>query len=230
MAARHLDHLHKEFADAAQYAAANLTRAATGKTSINSLGILQNSATQIDILAARRADAVEHLTVLIHAYRQVTTGDQAAPRLARLQLSPRSVQRQLARRPSAQRPAGGPASRFQGAHARRPYRPRPYADALASPPGGRLATATPLYVHGFRYHPHPGALLLLAATGVASQALRTQALAQRLAVHGVGVNLRHSPPPSVAPPAVKAQPALPDSRLVTHHRLSRAGPRCPAPL
>ncbi|MEU7646299.1 hypothetical protein [Streptomyces huasconensis] len=82
MAARHLDQLHKEFADAAQYAAANLTRAATGKTSINSLGILQNSATQIDILAARRADAIDHLKVLIHAYRQVTTAGHATPRPA----------------------------------------------------------------------------------------------------------------------------------------------------
>ncbi len=83
MAARHLDDLHEQFADAAQYAASNLTRAATGKSSINSLGVLQNSATQIDILAARRADAVEHLKILIHAYRQVTTADQAAPSPAR---------------------------------------------------------------------------------------------------------------------------------------------------
>ncbi|MEU8954956.1 hypothetical protein AB0C93_11695 [Streptomyces sp. NPDC048518] len=83
MAARHLDHLHGQFADAAWYAASNLTRAATGKTSINSLGVLQNSATQIDILAARRADAVEHLKVLIHAYRQVAPADHAAPHPAR---------------------------------------------------------------------------------------------------------------------------------------------------
>lgn len=83
MAARHLDHLHEQFADAAQYAASQLTRAATGKSSINSLGVLQNSATQIDILAARRADAIEHLKVLIHAYRQVTMTDHAAPHPAR---------------------------------------------------------------------------------------------------------------------------------------------------
>ncbi|MEU1149405.1 hypothetical protein ACFYO9_38305 [Streptomyces sp. NPDC005863] len=83
MAARHLDHLHGEFADAARYAASNLTRAATGKTPINSLGVLQNSATQIDILAARRADAVEHLKTLIRAYRQVAAAGHAAPSPAR---------------------------------------------------------------------------------------------------------------------------------------------------
>ncbi|MFE0129993.1 hypothetical protein ACFWY6_00105 [Streptomyces sp. NPDC059037] len=79
MAARHLDHLHEQFIDAAQYAASTLTRVATGKTSINSLGVLQNNATQIDILAARRADAVEHLKAVIHAYRQVATADHTAP-------------------------------------------------------------------------------------------------------------------------------------------------------
>jgi hypothetical protein len=83
MAARNIDHLHEQFADAAQYAASTLTRAATGKSSINSLGVLQNSATQIDILAARRADAVEHLKTLIHAYRQVAPADHTAPHPAR---------------------------------------------------------------------------------------------------------------------------------------------------
>ncbi|MEU4347045.1 hypothetical protein [Streptomyces sp. NPDC023838] len=82
-AARQLDYLHEQFADAAQYAASNLTRAATGKTTINSLGVLQNSATQIDILAARRADAIKHLKTLIHAYRQVAAADHATPPPAR---------------------------------------------------------------------------------------------------------------------------------------------------
>ncbi|MFI9829730.1 hypothetical protein ACIHIX_18800 [Streptomyces sp. NPDC051913] len=70
-AARHLDHVHEQFAGAAQSAASTLTRAASGNTSINSLGVLQNSGTQIDILAARRADAVDHLREVIRAYREV---------------------------------------------------------------------------------------------------------------------------------------------------------------
>ncbi|MFF2508705.1 hypothetical protein ACFVTY_35870 [Streptomyces sp. NPDC058067] len=60
-AARHLDHVHEQFTVAAQNAAPTLTRAASGKSSINALDVLQNSAAQIDILAARRADAVERL-------------------------------------------------------------------------------------------------------------------------------------------------------------------------
>ncbi|MFD4476443.1 hypothetical protein ACFWPU_10065 [Streptomyces sp. NPDC058471] len=83
MAARHLDHLHERFTDAAQYAASTLTGVATGKTSINSLGVLQNNGTQVDILAARRADAVEHLKAVIHAYRQVAAADHTAPHSAR---------------------------------------------------------------------------------------------------------------------------------------------------
>ncbi|MGV9967666.1 hypothetical protein ACWDU3_27570 [Streptomyces olivaceus] len=71
-AARHLDDVHRQFTDAAQQAATTLTRAAAGTTSINSLGVLQHSATQIDILAARRADAVHRLNEAITAYRQVT--------------------------------------------------------------------------------------------------------------------------------------------------------------
>ncbi|MEU7205610.1 hypothetical protein [Streptomyces sp. NPDC045470] len=77
-AARHLDHVHEQVTDAAHGAASTLTRVAAGRAPINSLGILQNSATQIDILAARRADAVEHLLNVLHAYRQVTTSDGAA--------------------------------------------------------------------------------------------------------------------------------------------------------
>ncbi|OKJ72398.1 hypothetical protein AMK30_20975 [Streptomyces sp. CB02460] len=79
-AARHLDNLHEQFTVAAQHAASTLTRAATGKTTINSLGILQNSATQIDILAARRADAVDRLKEALIAYRQVTASEGATTR------------------------------------------------------------------------------------------------------------------------------------------------------
>ncbi|MFJ6017270.1 hypothetical protein [Streptomyces sp. NPDC092952] len=75
VAARHLDHVHEEFTDAAQNAASVLTRVATGKAQINSLGVLQNSATQIDILAARRADAVERLKQVIHAYQHMASLD-----------------------------------------------------------------------------------------------------------------------------------------------------------
>ncbi|MGW2721085.1 hypothetical protein [Streptomyces sp. NPDC001492] len=78
VAARHLDHVHEQLTDAAQGAASILTRVATGKAQINSLGVLQNRATQIDILAARRADATEHLKNVIHVYRQVTALDHAA--------------------------------------------------------------------------------------------------------------------------------------------------------
>ncbi|QPP05175.1 hypothetical protein G4Z16_00850 [Streptomyces bathyalis] len=77
--ARHLDYLHEQLASQAQQAADNLTRVATGKAHINSLGVLQNSATQIDILASRRADAMEHLKEMIHAYRQLTTHTGASP-------------------------------------------------------------------------------------------------------------------------------------------------------
>ncbi|GGU55298.1 hypothetical protein GCM10010211_19990 [Streptomyces albospinus] len=79
MAAKHLDHLNKELVAQAQQGADNLTRVAAGKTMVNSLGILQNSATQIDILAARRADAVDRLKELIHAYRHVAPPAGAVP-------------------------------------------------------------------------------------------------------------------------------------------------------
>ncbi|MGW3861606.1 hypothetical protein ACWEDZ_08975 [Streptomyces sp. NPDC005047] len=71
-AARHLDDVHRQFTDAAQQAATALTSAVAGTKSINSLGVLQYSAIQVDILAARRADAVERLKEAIAAYRQVT--------------------------------------------------------------------------------------------------------------------------------------------------------------
>ncbi|MFH9071440.1 hypothetical protein [Streptomyces alboflavus] len=75
VAARHLDRVHEQLINAAQYAASTLTRVATGKAQINSLGVLQNSATQIDILAARRADAIERLKEVLHVYRQVAAPD-----------------------------------------------------------------------------------------------------------------------------------------------------------
>ncbi|MEV3950071.1 hypothetical protein AB0K57_20805 [Streptomyces halstedii] len=77
-AARHLDHVHEQFTGAAQHAASILTRAAAGNTTINSLGVLQNRGTQIDILAARRDDAVDRLKEAIDAYRQVTASKDAA--------------------------------------------------------------------------------------------------------------------------------------------------------
>ncbi|QES31458.1 hypothetical protein DEJ47_13150 [Streptomyces venezuelae] len=80
-AARHLDHVHQQFVDAASRAADTLTRAASTNTSINSLGVLQNSGTQIDILAARRSDAVDNLRETIRAYRE-GTASQAASRQA----------------------------------------------------------------------------------------------------------------------------------------------------
>ncbi|MGP9017633.1 hypothetical protein ACT1U9_04380 [Streptomyces sp. BR1] len=79
MAAKRLDHLDQQLATRAQQAADDLTRVAAGNTVINSLGILQNSATQIDILAARRADAVDRLKELIHAYRHVAPPAGAVP-------------------------------------------------------------------------------------------------------------------------------------------------------
>ncbi|MGW2858266.1 hypothetical protein [Streptomyces sp. NPDC001205] len=79
MAAKRLDHLDQQLVTRAQQAADDLTRVAAGKAVVNSLGILQNSATQIDILAARRADAVDRLKELIHAYRHVAPAAGAVP-------------------------------------------------------------------------------------------------------------------------------------------------------
>ncbi|MDX3371351.1 hypothetical protein PV387_36040 [Streptomyces sp. ME02-6987-2C] len=69
--AHRLDDLHQQLVTQALHCADTLTRVATGKGQINSLGILQNSGMQIDILAARRADAIEHLTLAIHVYQQL---------------------------------------------------------------------------------------------------------------------------------------------------------------
>ncbi|WP_406484894.1 hypothetical protein [Streptomyces sp. NBC_01563] len=90
-AARHLDHVHEQFTAAAQNAASVLTRAAAGNTSINSLGVLQNRGTQIDILAARRDDAVDRLKETIDAYRQVTASEDAASRAYRPSAVPASA-------------------------------------------------------------------------------------------------------------------------------------------
>lgn len=90
-AARHLDHVHEQFTGAAQNAASILTRAAAGNTSINSLGVLQNRGTQIDILAARRDDAVDRLKEAIAAYRQVTASKDAATRAHRPRTVPASA-------------------------------------------------------------------------------------------------------------------------------------------
>lgn len=69
--ARHLDDLHEQLVTEALHSSEALTRVATGKGPINSLGILQNSGTKNHILAARRADAINHLNAATHAYQQV---------------------------------------------------------------------------------------------------------------------------------------------------------------
>ena len=51
----------------------DLTRVAAGTAAANPLGILQTSSTQIDILAARRADAITHLKSALAAYQRATT-------------------------------------------------------------------------------------------------------------------------------------------------------------
>lgn len=72
-AALHLDQVQKELVDRCTWAADDLTRVAAGATSVNSLGILQNSGLQIDLLAARRADATAHLKSVMAAYQSATT-------------------------------------------------------------------------------------------------------------------------------------------------------------
>ncbi|MEU1149406.1 hypothetical protein ACFYO9_38310 [Streptomyces sp. NPDC005863] len=104
-----------------------------------------------------------------------------------------------------------------------------YADGAFDTPYATVPADahTTLYVHGFQYYPHQGAFLLPAAYGRAGQALRIQPAAQQLAVHGIGVDLRHSPsrdlrgtptpcyrvrhppPTTVSPsPGITAQPLL----------------------
>lgn len=72
-AARQLDNLQGELVDRCTWAATDLTRVAAGTMTANALGVLQNSATQIDILAARRADAIAHLKSVLAAYHSATT-------------------------------------------------------------------------------------------------------------------------------------------------------------
>ncbi|RST17385.1 hypothetical protein EF908_34315 [Streptomyces sp. WAC04770] len=72
-AAQHLDNLQSELVDRCTWAAADLTRVAAGTAAANALGILQTSGTQIDILAARRADAITHLKSALAAYQHATT-------------------------------------------------------------------------------------------------------------------------------------------------------------
>lgn len=94
-----------------------------------------------------------------------------------------------------------------------------YADGAFGTPYATVPAEarTTLYVHGFQYHPYQGAFLLPAAYGESGQALRIQAVAQRLADHGIGVNLRHSPPPAPAP-ALNTRAALPGSTPVARRR------------
>ncbi|MEV5979643.1 hypothetical protein [Streptomyces sp. NPDC052114] len=85
-----------------------------------------------------------------------------------------------------------------------------YADGVFGAPHATVPdeARTTLYVHGFQYHPHQGAFLLPAAYGAAGQALRIQAVAQQLAAHGIGVNLRHSPPTPVTRPGLNTHAPL----------------------
>jgi hypothetical protein len=54
VAARHLDRVHEQLTDAAERATSTLTRVATGKSQINSLGVLPNSLTNTSLTAAQR--------------------------------------------------------------------------------------------------------------------------------------------------------------------------------
>ncbi|MFD4123915.1 hypothetical protein ACFXKK_02675 [Streptomyces globisporus] len=72
-AALHLDNMQSELVDRCTWAADDLTRVAAGTAAANPLGILQTSSTQIDILAARRADAITHLKSAMAAYQHATT-------------------------------------------------------------------------------------------------------------------------------------------------------------
>ncbi|MFD4575800.1 hypothetical protein ACFWNK_12425 [Streptomyces sp. NPDC058417] len=83
-AARHLDDVHRQFTEA-------------GTKSINSLGVLQYSAIQVDILAARRADAVDRLKEAIAAYRQVTADKPTAPSSPRATPAPSTAARRARR-------------------------------------------------------------------------------------------------------------------------------------
>ncbi|QHC20002.1 hypothetical protein GR131_27865 [Streptomyces sp. GF20] len=77
--ALHLDTVQKELVDRCTGAAQYLTRVATGTATPNSLGVLQNSGLQIDLLAARRADAKAHLRTALAAYQRATTIAKSQP-------------------------------------------------------------------------------------------------------------------------------------------------------
>lgn len=79
-AARNLDDVHRQLVSEALRASDTLRRTVTGETRINSLGILQHTGIKIDILAARREDAVHHLNATIHTYQQATSTDNSPPR------------------------------------------------------------------------------------------------------------------------------------------------------
>ncbi|MCA1223740.1 hypothetical protein [Streptomyces sp. 8L] len=80
-AAQHLDHVQRLFRDEATSLSDTLSRVAGGQAHVNPLGVLQQRGIQLDILAARRADAIEHLDVTVGTYRQAVAADRATPRL-----------------------------------------------------------------------------------------------------------------------------------------------------
>ncbi|MFJ8159491.1 hypothetical protein ACIRBY_01025 [Streptomyces sp. NPDC096136] len=57
--------------------------------------------------------------------------------------------------------------------------------------------------------PHQAAFLLPASYGQDGRAVRIQAVALRLAAHGIGVNLRHATLPPRAPAVARPVAALP---------------------
>ncbi|MCC2275560.1 hypothetical protein LKL35_09010 [Streptomyces sp. ET3-23] len=76
---------------------------------------------------------------------------------------------------------------------------------------------TTLYTLGFQYHPRQAAFLLPAAYGEDGRAVRVQALVHQLAHQGIGVNLRHTTPPtttSAGPPT----PAPTSTSATGRHR------------
>ncbi|MFE0129992.1 hypothetical protein ACFWY6_00100 [Streptomyces sp. NPDC059037] len=95
-----------------------------------------------------------------------------------------------------------------------------YADGAFGTPYAMVPAEarSTLYAHGFQYHPHQGAFLLPAAYGHIAQARRVLSVVQQLAAHGIGVNLRHNPPPTAVPPALHTRAPLPGSTPVAHHR------------
>ncbi len=77
-AAQRADYLHRQFISHAESATDRLTQAVSGTVTINSLGVLQHTGTMVDILAARRDDAVEHLNEVIYAYRRAVPAVDSA--------------------------------------------------------------------------------------------------------------------------------------------------------